>query len=175
MARVPYVAKEDLPEDQRHIYDEIAGSRGKVVIGHGFRALLNSPEAAARVGALGAYLRFQSDIQAKIRELVILIVARELDCAYEWTHHQPLALKAGLPEVAIAAIREGKTLDGLLLDEAEIARYVQQLLHDHSVKDDTFNAVLNQLGTKNLVDLTLIVGYYSMLALAFRTLGVELD
>jgi 4-carboxymuconolactone decarboxylase len=175
MARVRYLTREDLPESHRHIYDEIASSRGTKMVAKAFRALLHSPEGAARVSALGAYLRFESDLQAKTRELVILTVAREMDCEYEWTHHEPLARAAGLSDTSIAAVREAKAADGLPQDEVVFVRYVQELLRDRHISEVTFKAALEQLGTGRLVDLTLTVGYYTMLALAFSALHVEAD
>ena len=175
MARVPYVARENLPESQRHIYDGIASSRGVKVIGHVFEALMNSPEAAGRVGALGAYLRFQSELSATTRELTIITVAQETGCEYEWTHHEPLARKAGVSDTSIAAIREGRAPAGLPEDEAAIVRYAQALLHRHHVTDDMFDPVLKQLGTRGLIDLTVMVGYYALLAMSLLALNVGLD
>ncbi|MFC1985059.1 carboxymuconolactone decarboxylase family protein [Chloroflexota bacterium] len=175
MARVRYVAREDLPESQHHIYDEIADSRGIRAIGNGFEALLNSPEAAAHIGTLGAYLRFQSELPATTRELVTIAVAQELGCDYEQTHHERLARKAGVSDASIATIREGKAPDGLLQDEATVVRYAQELLRHHHVTEDMFDTVLKQLGTRGLIDLTLLVGYYAMLAMAFLALNVELE
>ena len=41
-----------------------------------FHALLRSPELADRVRGLGDYIRFQNSLPAKVREMVILMVAR---------------------------------------------------------------------------------------------------
>ena len=60
MARVPYLDREDLAPEGRHVYDEIAGSRGSVALN--FKALLNSPEATSRLAALGAYVRFETPL-----------------------------------------------------------------------------------------------------------------
>src|SRR5690349_8143893 len=56
MARVRPLEREDLPAEHRHIYDDIAGSRGGVQ--PNFKALLNNPLATARMAALGGYVRF---------------------------------------------------------------------------------------------------------------------
>jgi len=50
MPRVPYVAREDLPPEQRHLYDDI--SRGREYMSTSFKALLNSPVACAIVSAM---------------------------------------------------------------------------------------------------------------------------
>ncbi len=173
MARVPYVARKDLPESQRYIYDEIAGKRGRTAVGNGFGALLNSPLAASKVSALGAYLRFESEVPATIRELLILTVAREFNCEYEWALHEDLARKAGVSEAIVVAIHERRAPQGLPPDEAGIVRYAHELLRNRHVSDDAFGIVLNQLGIRGLIDVTLIISYYAMLALAFLALKVE--
>lgn len=175
MARVPYVTRNDLSEGQRAIYDEIAGLRNTTVLGNGFHALLNSPEAAQQVSALGAYLRFRSVLPALLRELTILAVASELACEYEWRYHAPLASRSGASEEVIAAIQAGRVPEGLAPGETAAVRYAQELLRNRRVAPETFAAAQSALGNSGVVELTLAVGYYSMLALAFHALEVEPD
>ncbi|MFH1381477.1 MAG: carboxymuconolactone decarboxylase family protein [Chloroflexota bacterium] len=173
MARVPYVARENLPESDRHIYDEIAGKRGRANAGNNFEALLNSPQAASKVSDLGAYLRYESELPGMVRELIILTVATELNCEYEWAEHESSARKAGITDATIAAIRERRAPQALPPDEANIVRYVHELLRTRHVSDATFKTMLGQLGTKLLVEATIVVGYYTMLALTFLALNIE--
>jgi len=174
MARVRYVTREALPESQRHIYDEIAGARGHKEVGNVFEALLNSPEAASRVAALGAYLRFQSELPATTLELVIITVASELGCDYERVHHERLAHKAGVSDATITSIRAGRT-DRLSPYEAAVLCYARELIRHHRVTQEVFEAALSQVGTSGMINLTLLVGYYAMVALALLALDVELE
>ena len=159
MARVTYLSREDVPEPQRHLVDEITAKRGHLV--HIFAALLNSPGAAARVASVGSYIRFEAGLDPQVRELAILAAAHANGCQYEFTHHAPVAREAGVRDEAIAALLQGTAPDGLEPDEAVVVRYVQELLRDRKV---TYAAVLNRFGLKALVDLTVLVGYYTMLA-----------
>ncbi|WP_092814186.1 carboxymuconolactone decarboxylase family protein [Halopenitus malekzadehii] len=87
-------SRETIPEEHRHHYDAIAESRGGV---RGpFSILLNSPELAGRVGHLGAFVRFESDLPDADRELTILATARAFDCVFEWAVHEPIAREAGV-------------------------------------------------------------------------------
>ena len=175
MARVRNVTREDLPVAQRSIYDEIAGPRGAKTIGNGFEALMNSPEVAGRVGALGAYLRFQSEIPGATRELIIMTIAHEMGSDYEWTHHRDIARKVGVSDSSIKAIHDGTAPDGLKPEEETIVRYTLALMRQRNVPNDLFNAALKQLGVKNLVDLTVMIGYYSLVAMSFLALKVEIE
>jgi 4-carboxymuconolactone decarboxylase len=89
MPRIPPVTRDALPPDKRSIYDAIGASRGHV--SGPFPVLLNSPEVASRIATLGHYLRYESILQPMIRALAIMTMAREFDCQYAWTSHDPLA------------------------------------------------------------------------------------
>ncbi len=174
MARLPFVTREDLPESERHIYDEAAKSRGSTEIGRAFQELMSSPEAATRVMAVGTYLRFQSKLPDTIRELVSMTAAREMNCDFEQTAHKNLSRKAGVSEASITAVENGKAPAGLQPEEASVITYTLELLREHRVKDETFNTVHKQLGTKNLVDLTTLIGYYALVSLTFNAVDLKL-
>ena len=88
MARLPYISREDLTEDKTHIYDRIAETRKGDIQAKGmpriFQLLLNNPEAAAPVAALGEYIRFSSNLDPVVREIAILSTAREMSSQKKW-------------------------------------------------------------------------------------------
>jgi len=103
MPRIPEIsAKEQLPEDQRHVWDEIAGSRGSVQ--GPFRLLLHQPEIAGRVAHVGTYFRFEGSLDPALRELAIISTARAMDCVYIFAVHQAAAKAAGVSQAAITAV-----------------------------------------------------------------------
>ena len=56
---------------------------------------LHSPQLAHYQGELFHYLTFESGLSSQIRELAILVTAREMDSNFEWAAHEPFALKVG--------------------------------------------------------------------------------
>jgi hypothetical protein len=100
MARVPYVQRDELDAEGQAIYDRIRQDRNSPEVGLQFRALLHSPLATGYLTSLGAQLRFQSAIPEDLKELAIILVAREWNSAIEWTGHAVLAARAGLAELA---------------------------------------------------------------------------
>ena len=89
MARIPYVSREDLPADKQSVYDHIAETRGGIDgkgMPNSFRLLMNSPDAAEAVGALGEHIRLRSTLHPAFRETAILGVARALDSQNVWGH-----------------------------------------------------------------------------------------
>jgi 4-carboxymuconolactone decarboxylase len=163
MARIPAIKREDLPEDQRHHYDYVAGSRPTV--SGPFPILLNSPDVAERIAHVGTYLRFNdATLEPTLREVAILTVARFWDCQYEWTAHQRIAEATGTRPEAIAAIRENTAPARLTEQEALIHNYAKHLLTGHRVPKAVYEPVAAWLGRQGIVDLTATVGYYSLLA-----------
>ena len=173
MAKVPLVTRDDIPEDRRHVYDGIAGTRGSVL--NVFRTLLNSVDAAEAVANLGAYIRYRSPLDPAIRETAILATARETNTAYEWAHHEPVAREVGVRDEVIEAIRSGRAPMGLPPKEGVFVQAARELVRDGSLNDATFRAVEHLIGPAQTIDLIVLVGYYSMLGKVLVSLDVELD
>jgi 4-carboxymuconolactone decarboxylase len=175
MARVPYVNREDLDNEGRQIYDRIRQDRGAPEVGFQFRALLHSPKATGHLTSLGAQLRFQSSMPENLKELAIILTAREWNSALEWTGHAVLAAKEGVSKGSIESIRTRRAPQGLTPQEAVIARYVHQMLRDKVVTDEVFNAAHAMLGDQGVVDLTLTVAYYTAVSLGQIALKPEMQ
>ena len=105
MARVPYIQRDDLPESQQPIYDQIAKTRGQV--SNVFSAFLNNPNAAEAVTSVGEYVRYKSNLDPIIRETAILTTAKELQNKYEWAQHEPVAKKVGVRDQVIDSLLSG--------------------------------------------------------------------
>lgn len=174
MARLsPITAKEHLPAAQQPIFDAIVQTRKRIA--GPFGVLLHSPELAGRVAHLGAYVRFESLLSPVVRELAILTTAREMDCQYEWTAHVPLARQAGVRQQAIDAIGHRTAPAGLTAEEALVVRFGQELLRQHRVNEETFQAALARFGPQGAVELTTTIGYYGLVACVLNAFEVPLD
>jgi 4-carboxymuconolactone decarboxylase len=168
MARVRSLEREDLPAEHRHIYDDIAGSRGRVQ--PNFKALLNNPLATARMAALGGYVRFEAPLPPRVKMLAVLATARENEGDYVWTANLPQARDAGVDEATIRAIRERRALPGLAPEDAAIVQFTLELLRQHRITDATFQAVQQKLGDAGVIDLLILIGYYGSLSHALSAL-----
>ena len=94
-ARLQRVEREDCPPKYLSDYDEVLRTRGMDVMPHVFALLANSGGAMAAVCPVGAYVRYETAFDDALREYVILTVAQELRCTYEWAHHQAVAVRVG--------------------------------------------------------------------------------
>lgn len=175
MPRVPYVEREELDAAGQAIYDRIRKDRNSPTVSGQFRAMLNSPKAAGYLTSMGAELRFNSAVPENLKELAIILVAREWDSGIEWTGHAVLAAKAGVSAASIEAIRTRKAPAGLTADEQVIARFTHELIRGKNVSDDAFSAAQKLLGTRGVVDLALTCSYYTALGLTQIALKLEMD
>ena len=172
MARLPLV-NEDASPQVAAVYAEVGGSRGAVL--NVFRALGHAPEGLRRLAALGEYARFHTQLDERLRELVILATARVNDCQYEWTQHVPLALRAGVAQAEIDALNAGNLPAGASALEAAALRYVQELGRDRRVSDQTFAALRAHLDERQITDLTLVTAYYTALGMTLNAFEVDLQ
>ena len=172
MARIAKIeTKEDMNPEHHGVFDAIAESRGRVQ--GPFPMLLHSPELAGRVAHLGAHVRFEMGLPQKLKELVILTVARELDCGFEWSVHAGHARAAGISDDCIEALRTRREPVSVTPEEAGVCRYTRELLRSHRVSEPTFAAVEKSLGAAGCVELSALIGYYVLLACVLNSMEVE--
>ncbi len=155
-------SRDQIPEGGESAYDYIAESRGSV---RGpFPVLLNHPTLAELVAPVGHHIRYEGDLPDADREIAIISVARHFDCAYEWAAHAPIARESGVDESVVGTIADGGDPADLPEPAKSIVRYVWSLLADHRVDDDTYETVLDRYGESGVVELTVTVGYYCLIA-----------
>lgn len=167
MNRLPSLSQDTLSLEQAAIYQRIAGGPRGGVRGP-FLALLHSPTLAEHVEQLGTFLRFQSSLPERIREIGVLQVARHWRCDYIWLAHAPLAERVGLRAQAIDQLGHGdRDCWDDPADDAASA-FCRDLLRDGRVGDEVYGAAQRLLGSQTLVELTGLLGYYTLLALTLN-------
>jgi 4-carboxymuconolactone decarboxylase len=171
--RLPPLADAALSAAQRRVVEAITqGPRGR--LGGPFQALLRSPELCQRTQLLGEYLRYDSVITARLRELAILATARHWHQNYEWNAHAPLAERAGLPRPLIDALAAGRAPDALAADEAAVLGFCDELHRNHAVSDAAYERVREVLGEAGVVELCGTCGYYALLAMVLNVARTSL-
>jgi len=155
---------EVLTPAQKPVADRLLKST-RAGLGGPFGIMLRSPGMAAGMVELFEYYRFKTPLEPRLKELAILILAREWTAQFEWFAHKPAAVAAGLAEATIEDLRDGLRPRSLRPDEATIYDFVVALVRDHEVSDAAFAPTLALLGEEKLVDLTSLVGEYMKVAL----------
>ena len=139
-----------------------------------FNAWLYSSEIGERAQKLGEALRFDNAMPPTLQEVAILSVAAYWQSQYEWWAHAQIAIKSGIPESVISAIKKGvpppETEPGI----TAVTAFVRETLHKKQVSDDTFNAAIECLGERGIVDLTMLIGYYCLVSASLNVFQVAL-
>jgi len=171
MARLPHItSKDQLPAKDHATFDAIVASRGAVA--GPFLMFMHSPEVAGRVAHLGAYVRFEGELDMKIRVLAAMTVAREFEAMYVWGAQTGGARRQGVPESTIDAIRENHSR-GVPQEDADIIDFTRQLLRKHRADEALFKKLQARLGNDQLIQLTTAIGYYTMLGMTVNACELE--
>ena len=173
--RLPLPNREELDEAGKKAYDRgttpgatIAGLQGPAGV------QLFSPKTAAHVAALNKYLRFEAGFTPHIREVAILTTAREMDSQFEWVAHEPEALKEGVPQATIDAIKYRRGTDGLDPTDALVIELGRQLWRDHKLKSETFAKLKALFGPNKLIELVMLMGNYAGTAALLAAVDMQL-
>lgn len=175
MPRIPLPAlREDLTDDvQRAVWDGVvAGPRGRVI--GPLRAAIHAPDLARAWSSLGESLRFGTSLGKRLSELAIIVTGRRWSAQVEWFVHARAAADAGLEPTVIDAIRDGIPPRFTQPDDALIYDYARLLLRDGTVPAALHARVTERFGVKGVVELTALVGYYSMVAMTLNAHEIPL-
>ncbi|MGZ4539247.1 MAG: carboxymuconolactone decarboxylase family protein [Blastococcus sp.] len=108
-------------------------------------------------------------------ELVILRVAWRCRAAYEWWHHVPLALRAGLRPDEISAAAEASPAAGLPERRQVLIAITDELIAQRALSDGTWQAARRALTEREVIEACLLIGHYQGLASAIGGLGIQLE
>ena len=165
--RMPEIPVDKQTEAQKKAADEFVAGRGAPVSGP-FVPLLRSPEVFLGAKAMGDYLRFKTVLPPKLRELAILVTARQWTEQHEWGFHSPIAIKAGLSPEIIKAVGEGRRPTGMSDDEEIVYDFCIELHHNKSVSDAIYARALAKFGEQGIIDLASVNGYYTFLSMVMN-------
>lgn len=170
MVRYTELHADEMTPKQRRVYETIkTGPRGNVFIPH--LLLLRNPELADRAQRMGVLLRYETSLPPLVSECVILVVAHHWKNGYEWSHHLPLARKAGLEKADEDAIMNGMTRPADT-KVALVVEFCRELLSTGTIADAGFLEARETFGEAGVVELISLIGYYSMLAMLMNSFQV---
>ncbi len=169
--RIAPVDPGHLTLDQQAVADRIAGTRGRVP--GPFTALLHVPELADHVQNLGAYLRYRGALDRDVAEAAILVAAKRWGSAYAWNAHEPIARRAGVPDAVIESVESGGAFDSMPARYRVVCVYARELATSGRVTDAVYETTAAALGPPGTIELTALVGYYSLVAMTLNALGWE--
>jgi len=173
--RLPLPDRESLDEVGKHAYDRAAAPGGSIagLQGPGGIGLYSTKTFEAR-NQLYRYLRFEAGYSGAVREVAFLSVAREMDCQFEWSMHEPVALNEGVTPEVLDIIRHRASTEGLPEMDAAIIELAREAFGAHKVSSETYARALKLLGPHALVDLVLLMGTAASTAALLTVFDMQL-
>ena len=173
LTRLPQLTRADLDDEGKAIYDKIVGD-GPVPTTGPVSMSLYSPKVALAFSELNGFLRYNGDLSERHTEVAICVAAWEIEQQYEYSAHEPAALRYGAPQAVIDTIKYDREPVGLSPEETIIIRLGRQLMREHKVDSDIYAEAVRLFGRKGLVELVTVMGDYVMVGMVLTTIDQHL-
>ena len=138
--------------------------------GNVLATLVRHPDLTAAYLPFNAYLLRNSTLSPRIREVALLRVVCRGNCGYLWSHHVPIAARAGLSPEDISAIRSGNCPDR---HDQLVIQAVDDLVANSTIMQATWEELCQVFTDEQRMDLVFTIGGYFLLAMAVNTFGVQ--
>jgi alkylhydroperoxidase family enzyme len=167
MARLPYLDPDDLPAEHRDLLDRNINL---------MRALTHSPDCTRAFKGLAMYIRHDSPLEGRLRELAILQVGYVARAPYEWSHHIRISRAFGVTDGDIRALideTEGRTT---AIDDTTkaVLRTAREMMAD-GLSDETHAALAAFLDPGDLVDLLVTIAVYIGVVSLLDALKIDVE
>jgi 4-carboxymuconolactone decarboxylase len=173
VARIPLPTPEVMTAEQRHVYDAIVkGPRGTLV--GPLRAALHRPELADKWQQLGELLRYRTSLPPTISEIAVLVTARRWNSQVEWHMHAIAAANAGIAAEVIADIKHRRRPAKADAQTLAVHDFALELTTTGTVGQATYDAVRASWNDVGVVELTALIGYYTMVAMTLNAHEIPL-
>jgi len=160
-ARLPYLQRKDMDENNQKIFDQLPGlSKEGVLSGPLAFAAYNPGVAKALFDLHNAAVG--GTLTPHVRELAIMVACRETNYSLEWNGHDAAARKAGVDPKVLEVVRSRGALTGLDESDAAVIRFGRQMLSDKKVDSATFAKVAQLLGRRGAMDLVAVMNTYAV-------------
>ena len=138
-----------------------------------FSTFARHPDLLAKWMPFGGKLLFTGTLPPRDRELLIMRTAWNCRCDYEWGHHIPIALSAGLTEEEFAQVAQGADDPGWEESDIALLHAADELHNGAVISDDTWAGLVNRYDERQLIEMTMLVGQYHLVAFTLNSLGVQ--
>ena len=173
-SRLPLVLKSSLDAEGRRIFEAVNGKEGDVPrLGPPASSLYSLP-ASEPYDELNVLLR-KASVGPQLFEIGTLVPAREFNQQYEWSAHELGARRVGVSQEVIDVIKYDRPVTGLPEREATVIEYGRALLRgDRQVPSDLFARMVNLFGRQGTIEITMIMGDYTMTAMLLNAVDQHL-
>lgn len=172
-SRLPQLTRADLDEEGKAVYDQIVGD-GPVPTTGPVAMSLYSPKLAQAFNDINSYLRYNGDLSPRHTEVAICVAAFEIKQQYEYSAHEPAALRFGAPQEVIDTIKYDREPVGLSPEETVIIKVGRQLMREHKLDSELYAEAIELFGHKGFIELVTVMGDYVMVGMVLTAIDQHL-
>jgi 4-carboxymuconolactone decarboxylase len=173
MARIQLIQQDQAAPDVKEIYDRIEKNGARII--NLYKALAHNSRVLRNHLQLGNALLSRTKLSSKLRELAILRIAKLTESDYEWAQHYPVALETGVSKAQAGAVSSWQDSTLFSDEERAVLRYTDEVSQQVGVTNDTFTTLKQYLDEQCIVELTVAIGYWGMVARVLVPLQVDMD
>ncbi len=174
--RIPPLPPDQWEGDIKQILETVPGGvTNRLGDNNIFPTLARDPDLFRAWLRFGGYLLTSGKLSGRDRELLILRTAVNCRSDYEWGQHVRICEALGMERAEILRVAEGPGAAGLSPDDALLLKAADELHEGSRISDETWAALAETFDTERLIEATMVVGHYHMVAFALNSFGVELD
>jgi 4-carboxymuconolactone decarboxylase len=173
LARVSLLSKDQVGPELQERYQYIEDHNGPIL--NIMKVAANCPIIGSEIMKAGTAILFNGSLHPSLRELTILRVGNLTGSTYEWTQHVPIGLRSGLTEEQVSSLSQWKDSSAFSDQERAVLQYVDEVTLSIRVSEVTFKTVMEFFTEEQVVELTIVAGYYGMIARILESLEVELE
>jgi 4-carboxymuconolactone decarboxylase len=172
MARIAEVERDALSPRQQQLPDDLLRLRSRKNLIGPFAVLIHAPDIAEPADRLVNYYRNNPKLGRRLIEPVILLAIRDATAQYAWSVHEPQALKSGLTQDVIDAIRPRQRPDFKPDDERLLYDFVTELLAKKTLSTGTFETAKAAFGLEGVIEAVTCAGLYGMIGSVLNVFDV---
>jgi 4-carboxymuconolactone decarboxylase len=163
LARIRDINTDELNPRQLKLHDQLLRSRRRDRLSGPFAVLIHTPDIAEPTDRLVDYFRQSPKLGRRLVELIILLAVGDAGAQYAWSVHEPTALKEGLTQDTIDAIRAHREPNFARQDERLIYEIVMELRATKTLGAATFERAKAAFGEVGVIEAITCVGLYGMI------------
>lgn len=140
-----------------------------------FRMAANAPASFNGFLDFASSILFESEFDARKREIAVLRVAHVTHSIYEWTQHVEVAKMTGVTDEEIEKIACEGAVTTLDEEGNLLCRVADEISRNVKLSDDALSQILDRYGNRGATELILCVSYFNMLSRFLESTRVQLE
>jgi AhpD family alkylhydroperoxidase len=134
--------------------------------------MAHAPKLMQASGDMAVAFRKDALLSRAVAELAVLRTAQVVDSDYVWGRHLPLAREAGVTERQIADVANWKASAAFSPAEKAALAFTEKAALGNTVDDATFAGLREHFAAREIVELTMLIGFYVSTALFIKALAI---